>query len=110
MTRKREEKMTVPHNFVISAIRYDNERNYIEKVKAHEFLGKDGLGAPRTIDRMMVIGLLLGGNRLYTLDRDQTMHWKRGSDVHKVYEQEKIFISTDPTEKMSDNLGNLPEF
>jgi hypothetical protein len=99
-----------PH-FAISAIRYDKEHTYIEKVKALE-VNKDGkFGETRILDRMMLLGLLLGGGDLRILDMDPSRNLKLGPSIRRIYEEEKMFLNTEPVSGSdADHIGGLPEF
>jgi hypothetical protein len=107
---RREKVMIGKRKFVISAIHYNEEQTFIEKVKAHEIHDDGLLSGPSVIDRPLLIGLLQGGNRIYTMENKPTDEWKLGKDVHRVYDEENLFLSTDPMETHGDNLGKLQEF
>jgi len=102
--------MNLKRKFVISAIHYDPDRTFIEKVKAHEVRPEGELSSGNVIDRSLLVGLLLGGNPVWTLDNDPANPMKLGKGVHRVYDEEHLFLSTDPMERRGDNLGKLPEF
>jgi hypothetical protein len=97
-------------NYVISAIHFNEERTLIEKVKAQEYRGEGELGAPAVIDRPLLVGLLLNGNRIWSMENNPVKPGNIGTGVHRVYGEEKLFLSTNPMETRGDNLGKLPEF
>lgn len=96
-------------DYLISAVRYDEDRNHIEKARVHEDNG-DTVGAASEWTRSSVVKAIDKGQTFCTILKTSDGKWKKGQDVHIVVLEGKRFIRTDANQVQRDNLGSLPEF
>ena len=96
-------------DYLISAVRYNDDHEKIVKVIRHE--DKDssvGTGEERT--RSSVVGDLQNDITYCTIIKNNDGKWNKGAEVHIVYVNSIAFIKTDKNNTPKDNLENLPEF
>lgn len=96
-------------DYGISAVRYDDERKHIVKVKVREDKG-DKLGQAVEWTREQVVSAIEGGKTFVTVLKSDEGKWQRGQDVHTITVNRVKYIRTDQNRVASDNLENLPEF
>jgi hypothetical protein len=96
-------------DFLISAVRYNDEKTHIERVRVHEDKG-DTVGAPVDSVRLTVVSNIKGGYSYMTILKANGNEWKKGEDVRVIRVGNEDFIRTDANETASDNLGDLLEY
>lgn len=96
-------------DFLISAVRYNADHDYIDKVKTHEDEG-DEVGSFYEEKRETVISNLKKGKTYMTILKNKEGKWNKGASVEIIRVNNKEFIRTDKNQTESDNLGELPEF
>ena len=96
-------------DYGISAVRYNNEKTHIAKVKVHEDRG-DTVGVAVEWSRTRVASTIEEGESFVTILRNDSGKWRRGQDVHVVTVNGVKYIRTDQNWTASDNLENLPEY
>lgn len=96
-------------DYLISAVRYNEEETHIDKVRCHEDQGESA-GASQDISRSTVVSRIEGGNTFVTIIKTTDGKWKRGEDVRIIKVDGEKFIRTDANARKADNLGNLPRF
>jgi hypothetical protein len=106
---KRGNKMTKWADYLISAIRFENEmiRNSIAYLKVHPDYG-DEIGSGSTWTKEEVISAMYEGKTFYTIVKEKTGEWKKGSHVALVTRNGKTVI-TDTEITDLDYLTNLQE-
>ena len=107
-TRK-EMKMIKWADYLISAIRYDDEmvKNAIAYLKVHPDFGEE-IGAGSTWTNEEVISAMYDGKTFYTILKEKTGEWKKGSHVALVTKNGKNVL-TDSEYTDLDYLTNLQE-
>lgn len=101
--------MTKWADYGISAVRYDSDDQYIDKVKVHKDNG-DTIGAGDIWSRKDVLAKMDDGKTFVTIVKDGDNKWKKGQDVHIITVDGRRFLRTDANKKSKDNLENLPKF
>jgi hypothetical protein len=96
-------------DYGISAVKYNNERTHIVKVKAHKDSG-DTISASTEWTRSEVVSAVERGSSFVTILQARDDKWRKGQDVHIINISGVKYIRTDQNHKASDNLGELPEF
>jgi hypothetical protein len=96
-------------DWLISAVRYDDDHSRIVKVRAHLDKG-DTVGSAQEQTRAEVVRSVEGGQTYCTIVKGTDGKWKRGEDVRVITIDGEKFIRTDANRTKKDNLGNLPEF
>jgi len=96
-------------DFYIYKVRYDSQRNHIEKVKIYWLL-KNTLGRGQVWSREEIVSAIKGDETFITVLRNDEGEWVEGEAVHIVTVNRKEYIRTDQNRRASDNLRNLPEF
>ena len=96
-------------DYGISAVRYDQDDQYIDKVKVHPDKG-DSIGQGETWNRKDVISKIDDGKTFTTILTGNDGKWKKGQDVHVITVDGERFLRTDANKQKSDNLENLPKF
>jgi len=92
-------------DYLISAVRYDEERNHITHLKVHSHKESDGVAYLRST----VITLISVGNTFNTMYKDNGQ-WKNGARVQVITVDGEDYLRTDSNNIKRDNLGELPEF
>ena len=102
-------KMNKWADFLISAIRYENElfKNSIAYLKVHPDYGTE-IGAGSTWTKEEVINAMYNGKTFYTILKEKTGQWKKGSLVALITRNGKSVI-TDSEITDLDYLTNLQE-
>lgn len=102
-------KMSKWADYLISAIRYENEilKNAIAYLKVHKDTGEE-VGAGSTWSREEVINALSDGKTFYTIVKTYSGEWKKGANVALVTRNGRSII-TDSESTELDNLTNLQE-
>jgi len=96
-------------DWLISAVRYDDDHSRIVTVRAH--LDKEEtVGAPQEQTRTEVVRRIEAGETYCTIFKGTDGNWKRGEDVRIITIEGEKFIRTDANRIKADNLGSLPEF
>lgn len=95
-------------DYLISAVRYNNEKTHIIMVKQHIDKG-DKFSSADEVSRLTVVTNLKNDNSYMTIYKDND-NWKMGEEVRIIQVGNSEFITTDPNETKNDNLGRLPEF
>jgi len=96
-------------DWLISAVRYDEDHSRIVRVRAHLDKG-DTVGRAEEQTRAQVVGRIEDGKTYCTILKRDGGKWRRGEDVHVVTIDGEKFIRTDANRVSRDNLGELPEF
>ena len=106
---RREKKMIKWADYLISAIRYDDEmvKNAIAYLKVHPDFGEE-IGAGSTWTKEEVISAMYDGKTFYTILKEKTGEWKKGSHVALVTKNGKNVL-TDSEYTDLDYLTNLQE-
>lgn len=95
-------------DYLVSAVRYDGNKERIEQVKVHEDKG-DSVGTVKVWTRAQVVSAIGQGMTCCTILQSGDQ-WRRGEDIHVVVVGGEKFIRTDANSVKRDNLGELPEF
>ena len=93
-------------DFVIVAVRYDKNDQYITKVKQYKFSSL-GLINLQIESRQTIVDDLNRGKTFVTATRRSDSKWIKGADV-LIYQDSYIRTSSNLQER--DNLENLPRF
>ena len=101
--------MTKWADYGISAVRYNDDKTHITRVKVHIDNGET-IGAESVMSRSEVVSSIEDGKTFVTILLSSDDKWKKGQDVHIVVVNGKKFIRTDKNARASDNLESLPEF
>lgn len=101
--------MTKWADYGISAVRYDGDDQYIDKVKVHKYNG-DTMGGGETWSRKDVLAMMDDDKTFVTILKGDGGQWKKGQDVHIFIVDGRRFLRTDANRKAKDNLENLPRF
>ncbi len=101
--------MTKWADYCISAVRYNEDKTHIVKVKVHSDNG-DTIGNSSEWKREKVVTEIEGGTIFVTIFKSTDGKWNKGQDVHIVKVNGIKYIRTDKNSRASDNLENLPEF
>ena len=96
-------------DYCISAVRYDDEKTHIVRVRVHVDNG-DTIADAKEWTRQSVVSSLEDGKSFVTITKSSDGKWKKGEDVHIIEVKGKKYIRTDANKRESDNLGKLPEF
>lgn len=98
-------------DFLITHVRYNEDKTHITHVKVRELIVKEGgntTGVARTVDRGFIADLIrLEKVTFQTAVKKDNGNLALGANVH-LYD--KVYLSTDQNSIDRDNLGNLPEF
>ncbi|MCZ7608755.1 MAG: hypothetical protein M5U17_01180 [Ignavibacterium sp.] len=102
-------KMSKWADFLISAIRYENEvlKNSIAYLKVHHDQGAE-IGAGYTWTKEEVINAMYEGKTFYTIIKEKTGEWKKGAIVALITKNGKSII-TDSNSTDLDYFTNLQE-
>ena len=96
-------------DYLISKVRYNQDRTHIDKVRVHEDKG-DTVGRPTEWPRVNVVEKLDEGKKFVTILKNSDGDWTKGANVGTVRIGNKTYIRTDSNQTAADNLENLPEF
>ncbi|MDY0082246.1 MAG: hypothetical protein RBR74_03605 [Ignavibacteriaceae bacterium] len=102
-------KMSKWADFLISAIRYENEliKNSISYLKVHPDYGEE-IGAGYTWTKEEVINAMYEGKTFYTIIKEKTGEWTKGSLVALITRNGKSIITDSSTTDL-DYFSNLQE-
>ena len=93
-------------DYLITAVRYDGNKEYITKVKISEDNDEDKLNF-QIQDRTFVVELLKNKKNIITAPKNKDNKLTKGEKVN-IYNTK--WIRTNPNNEEKDNLGELPEF
>jgi len=96
-------------DYLISAVRYNNDNTHIIMAKQRIDKG-DKVSPPVEVSRLDVVTNLKNNYSYMTIYKNENKKWKMGEDVRIKQVGNSEFITTDPNETKKDNLGKLPEF
>lgn len=96
-------------DYGISAVKYNDEKTHINKVKVHKDEG-DAIGSAEIWLRSQVITSLEDDKTFVTIIKNSEGKWNKGEDVGIIKVNNNKYIRTDRNKISSDNLENLPEF
>ena len=96
-------------DYLISAVRYNNNHTHIDQVKVHEDLD-DKVGSAKIYERKDIVNAIDNGTTFVTIYKGDDNNWKKGQKVFVVTINDKKYIKTVENRKEEDNLENLPEF
>lgn len=96
-------------DYGISAVRYDSDDQYIEKVKVHKDNGET-IGSEEIWTRKEVISKIDEKKTFVTILRTNEGKWNKGANVHIITVDGSRYIRTDSNNRAKDNLENLPKF
>lgn len=97
-------------DYLISAVRYDSDDTYIEKVRVHKDKG-DSVGSAIEKSRESVIDAIEEGTTFVTIYKNEDNDkWNKGKKVYIVTINATKYIKTVKNNIGEDNLENLPEF
>ena len=91
-------------DYLISAVRYNDDHTRIVQVKQHVDNDKT-VGQGEIVSRQTVIDNIESGKTYMTIRGG-----KQGEHVQIKTKGSEKFITTNPNETTKDNLGELPEF
>jgi hypothetical protein len=96
-------------DYLISAIRYENEtnNNLFAYLKVHQDNGEE-IGAGSTWSRDEVINAMHDGKTFYTIQKSNTGEWKKGSIVSLITKNGKTIL-TDYEYTDLDYLADVQE-
>lgn len=96
-------------DYGISAVRYEEDDQCIERLKVHRDNG-DTIGAGEDWSRKDVLSKMDEDRTFVTILNGDNDRWKRGEDVHIVAVGGQRFLRTDANLRDQDNLENLPAY
>jgi hypothetical protein len=96
-------------DYGVSAVRYDADEQYIEKVRVHVDNG-DTIGSGEAWNRQDVVSKLDNGKTFTTIIQGSDGKWKKGQDIHIITVDGRRYLRTDANRGKSDNLESLPRF
>lgn len=100
--------MTKWADYCISAVRFNDKRTHIDKVRRHP--DNDTSIGPGAVSRENVVTDLKRGTTYFTIFKDQSDKWSKGQSVYIVKINGTEFIKTVDDKTTKDNLDKLPEF
>jgi len=95
-------------DYLISAVRYDEDNNYITDLMVHKDNG-DSVGSGSSLTRKKVVLLIEAGSTFMTIYKSDD-RWKKGENVRIIKIDGVKYLRTDSNHTKKDNLGKLPEF
>jgi hypothetical protein len=96
-------------DYLISAVRYNQEHTHIIQLKAHEDQG-DKVGPGKIYERQTIVNAIRGGTTFVTIYKNKEGTWSKGEDVIIINVNGVDYLKTEDNGKEEDNLENLPEF
>lgn len=99
--------MTKWADYVITGVRFQDDKKYILSVEVRPDLG-DKIGFTEDWKRLNVVDSIENGKTFVTAFRNGS-EWRKGEDVHVVTINGTKYIRTDKNNTEKDNLGELPE-
>jgi hypothetical protein len=96
-------------DYLIKAVRYNNERTHIDSVQAGEDKG-DTVGTFAVWDRATVASEIKRGITFMTVTKGADGNYRQGAFVRRFVLNGTAYLRTDENDKAGDNLGSLPEF
>ncbi|MBY0245553.1 MAG: DUF3892 domain-containing protein [Sphingobacteriaceae bacterium] len=98
-------------DYAICAVKYNDEKTHIEKVKRFKDLGGDSFDEPAAVKtRSAIIDAIKNKNRTYVTTYKHDGKWQKGAEVSIQTVDGVDYIRTDSNKIKKDNLGTLPEF
>ena len=94
-------------DYGISAVRFDDERVYIDQVRVHKDKG-NAMGDAEIWSREQVVSALESSYTFITILNGNQGIWDEGHEVNIVPVNGNKYIRTDKDQNPSDNLDNLP--
>ncbi len=94
-------------DFLISGVRYDKDRTWIQIVERRDDLGGE-IGPPKEIARSLVVEDLEFGRSYRTIFSNEEGRWEPGPHLRLVLSGGSKLLRTDNRETERDNLGRLP--
>lgn len=96
-------------DYLVTAVRYNEERTHIDVVTVHEDKG-DSMGPATSQTRSWVVSARTQGLTFITAPQADNGKYVKGAFVEIIKVNGEKFLRTDANAKARDNLGNLPEF
>lgn len=96
-------------DFVITAVRYDENQDHIIKVKRRLDNGNT-LEKEEERTRSQVVNAIENKGYTYVTSYKKDNEWYKGQKVHIINVDGKKYLRTDSNKTTKDNLGELPEF
>lgn len=100
--------MTKWANYLISAVKYDDDHKHITHLKVHEDKG-DKVGERQSYSRQKVVDAINSGTTFITIYKENKT-WQKGQKVFVIEVNGVSYLKTVDNKKEEDNLENLPEF
>lgn len=96
-------------DYLISAVRYNEDHTKIEKVRQHE--DKNGaVGEPLEVGRAEVASNIKNGKKYVTIYSGPKDTWRLGKKVNAFRVDSEFCIRVDKNKVNLDNLGDIVEF
>lgn len=98
-------------DYLISSVHYNEDHSRIIEVETRQH-NPNGISTDITKKKRSEIVNDLDSSLTYitiTFEKSKNV-WHKGEDVKKKIVGNNVFITTDPNETTSDNLGKLPEY
>lgn len=96
-------------HYGISAVRYNNRKTHIERVRVHEINNDNKASNPEDWTREDVVSTIDRKFTFVTLIKTSN-GWKVREYVRTIIVNGRKYIRTDANQVESDNLENLPEY
>ncbi|CAI3960654.1 unnamed protein product [Commensalibacter communis] len=96
-------------DFVITAVRYDENQEHIIKVKRRLDNGET-LEKEEERTRSQVVNAIENKGYTYVTSYKKNGEWYKGKNVSIIKVDGKKYLRTDSNKTTQDNLGELPEF
>lgn len=104
---KRGDSMEKWADYCISAVRFNDEGNYIDQVRVHKDKG-NAMGDAEIWSRDEVVSALESNYTFITILNGNQGIWDEGQKVNIVQVNGNKYLRTDEDHNPSDNLNNLP--
>ncbi|WP_394172382.1 DUF3892 domain-containing protein [Guptibacillus hwajinpoensis] len=95
-------------DYLISAVRYHNNEDYIEELAVHVDNG-ESVGASSSWSRQKVVSSINKGSTFFTIYKQNTQ-WTKGAKVEVRIIDSENYLRTDSNRIKKDNLGQLPKY
>ena len=96
-------------DYLISAVRYDDDHTHITHLKRHADDGET-VGKGESIKRLSIVTSIDSGNTYCTITKSSNDKWQKGDDIHIFKVNKEKYLRTDGNSNTGDNLGSLPEY